>query len=89
MPPIRRLPTIIWLRIKNDLSEYLVEKEANDTKVVCFYHRRFIEVTLDEYLKKINKSESDALFQNILDFYNETWKGKQKPFEINDYLKKS
>ena len=36
----------------------------------------------------MEKSENDALFQNILDFYNETWKGVEKPFKVNDYLKK-
>jgi len=44
MPPIRRLPSILWLRIKNHLREYIVEKEANDTKVLFWYHRRFVEV---------------------------------------------
>jgi hypothetical protein len=28
------------------------------------------------------------LNKNIFDFYNETWKNKEKPFELNEYLKK-
>ena len=31
---------------------------------------------------------NEVIFQNIFDFYNETWKDKEKPFELNDYLKK-
>jgi len=88
MPPIRRIPPILWIRIKNDLDEYIVEKEANDTKVIYWYHRRFIEVALSKYIQTINKLENETMFQNIFDFYNETWKAKQKPFELNDYLKK-
>ncbi|RNA44126.1 NACHT and WD repeat domain-containing 2 [Brachionus plicatilis] len=88
MPPVRRIPQILWLRIKNDLHEYIVEKEANDTKVIYWYHRRFIEVALDKYVQKLEKSEFEAMFLNIFDFYNETWKDKQKPFEMNQYLMK-
>lgn len=88
MPPIRRLPTILWIRIKNDLKEYIVEKEANDSKVIYWYHRRFVEVALNQYVKSLNKAENEIIFQNILDFYNETWKDKEKPFELNAYLKK-
>jgi hypothetical protein len=45
-------------------------------------------VTLNRYIKSLEKAESDALFQNILDFYNETWKNVTKPFKVNEYLKK-
>lgn len=72
MPPVRRLPSILWIRIKNDLEEYVVEKEANDTKVVYWYHRRFVEVAFNAYLKQeeANKAENEIIFQvNILIFY--------------------
>ena len=26
LPPIRRLPPLIWVRVKNELQEYLVER---------------------------------------------------------------
>lgn len=65
MPPVRRLPSILWIRIKNDLREYIVEKEANDTKVVYWYHRRFVEVALNIYLKQDNnnRAENETIFQ--------------------------
>lgn len=88
MPPIRRIPQILWLRIKHYLREYIAEKEANDTKVIYWYHRRFIEVALDKYVQKLEKKEFETIFLNIFDLYNETWKNKQKPFEINEYLMK-
>lgn len=43
---------------------------------------------MDKYVRTLDKKETETIFQNIFDFYNETWKGKQKPFELNDYLKK-
>lgn len=65
IPPVRRLPSILWIRIKNDLREYVVEKEANETKVVYWYHRRFVEVALNIYLKQDqnNMAENETIFQ--------------------------
>ena len=33
-PPVRKLPIALWARIKNDLKEYMVEKEIDDTRVI-------------------------------------------------------
>ncbi|CAF3328150.1 unnamed protein product [Rotaria sp. Silwood2] len=32
----------------------------------------------------MNSKERSAIFQNMVDLYKETWKGKSKPFKIND-----
>ena len=37
IPPIRRLPGILWTRIRNDLDEYITEKEADDSTVIYWY----------------------------------------------------
>ncbi|CAF2768622.1 unnamed protein product [Rotaria sp. Silwood2] len=84
IPPVRRLPGILWTRIRNDLDEYITEKEADDSSVIFWYHRRFIEVASAEYISKMNSKEREAVFQNMVDLYKETWKGKSKPFKIND-----
>jgi len=34
IPPIRRLPGILWTRIRNDLDEYITEKEVDDLSVI-------------------------------------------------------
>lgn len=48
------------------------------------YHRRFIEVASADYISKLNTQERTAVFQNMVDFYKETWKGKNKPFKIDN-----
>ncbi|CAF3942550.1 unnamed protein product, partial [Rotaria sp. Silwood1] len=48
------------------------------------YHRRFIEVANAQYISKMNSQEREAVFKNMVDLYKETWKGKSKPFKIND-----
>ena len=52
MPPVRRLPPILWLRIKNHLRQYIVEKEADDIKVLVWYHSRFEKVILTNFKDK-------------------------------------
>ena len=37
IPPVRRLPGILWTRIRNDLDEYIAEKEVDDTPVIYWY----------------------------------------------------
>ena len=34
IPPIRRIPGILWTRIRNDLDEYITEKEVDDSSVI-------------------------------------------------------
>jgi hypothetical protein len=88
LPPERRLPSVLWTRIKSDLAGYIVEREADDTKVACWYHRRFVEVATQHYVKALPDQELYAtIYTNIVDMYSERWRGLKKPFELNDYLK--
>jgi len=48
------------------------------------YHRRFIEVANSQFISKMDSDERKVVFQNMIDLYKETWKGKSKPFKIDD-----
>ena len=48
------------------------------------YHRRFIEVARDLYISKLDDDERKTVFQNVVDLFKETWKGKNKPFKVDD-----
>ncbi|CAF4750594.1 unnamed protein product [Rotaria sp. Silwood1] len=84
IPPVRRLPGILWTRIRNDLDEYITEKEVDDAPVIYWYHRRFIEVARELYISNLNDTDRKIVFQNAVDLFKETWKGKNKPFKIDD-----
>ena len=43
LPPIRRIPPLLWTRIRNDAPNYLIEREAEGVNVVSWYHRQFAE----------------------------------------------
>ena len=34
IPPLKRLPGILWTRIRNDLDEYVTEKQVDDSSVI-------------------------------------------------------
>jgi hypothetical protein len=48
------------------------------------YHRRFIEVARELYIANLNDIDKKLVFQNVVDLFKETWKGKNKPFKIDD-----
>ena len=87
-PPIRKLPIALWSRIKNDLKEYMVEKEVNETRVVYWYHRRFIEVAYSFYIDELSKTEREGIVNNVIDYFDETWKHTPKPYKFNEYIGK-
>jgi len=48
------------------------------------YHRRFIEVARELYIANLDDINKKLVFQNVIDLFKETWKGKNKPFKIDD-----
>jgi len=50
-PPTRRVPPFLVARLNHDLSEYVVERNANGVKVLGINHRQFIQVTKERYLQ--------------------------------------
>ena len=87
VPPIRRIPVIFWVRIHNELYDYIDEREANEVKVIQWHHRRFVEVAMRMYVEPLSKTNA-SIFENMIDFYNERWKNEPKPLVVNDHLKK-
>jgi hypothetical protein len=49
-PPMRRLPPLLWKRLKEDLAGYLVEKGLGNVILVNWFHRQFKEAAANEYL---------------------------------------
>ena len=53
-PPLEsiiRIPQLVWKRVRYDISEFLVERQADGKTVIAWYHRQFIETTKNRYLK--------------------------------------
>ena len=66
-PPIRRLPPLLWIRIRADLASYLVDRGADGTQLICWYHRQFVEAAVDRYLS--DPIETKSRHSAIADYF--------------------
>ncbi|EDV28763.1 uncharacterized protein TRIADDRAFT_19084, partial [Trichoplax adhaerens] len=79
LPPVRRIPPLLWTRIRNDINEYLVEREADGSQVIYWYHRQFTEVVRRRYLD--NDRIKKEIHSLCADYYIGKWANVNKPFE--------
>ncbi|XP_072178165.1 NACHT domain- and WD repeat-containing protein 1-like [Diadema setosum] len=76
VPPVRRLPPLLWTRLRLSLGDYLVESGADNMVVYRWYHRIFFEVAHRRYVEPTRKQ----LHQNIADYFMERWAYQPKPY---------
>ncbi|XP_069505306.1 NACHT domain- and WD repeat-containing protein 1 [Ambystoma mexicanum] len=81
-----RLPPLLWTRLRFDLGEYLVDRQADGYTVMGLYHRQFIEVVQECYLSAEEKRRRHA---TLADFFQGNWSlGARKHISL-PFLKKS
>ena len=57
-PPVKTLPVVVWSRLHSDLEPYLVERTADGTTLLAFYHpTSFGKAVTDAYLAGNEGSE--------------------------------
>eukprot|EP00794_Sanderia_malayensis_P011746 gene11746-12966_t len=80
-PPIRRIPPLLWIRIKTDLGPYIVSRGADGVLVNTWYHRQFIETARERYLEQDDGSMAKRLHETLSEYFLGTWSdGVRKPF---------
>ena len=82
LPPTRRIPPLLWTRIRNDLPGYLSEREADGVNVINWYHRQFIDASRERYFRNVNFLRE--VHSNVADYFLGIWGGKPKPFEYSE-----
>lgn len=79
LPPVRRIPPLLWTRIRNDLPNYLSEREADGVSVLSWYHRQFRDAAKERYFK--DEAMSIYFHSSIADYFLGIWGGgNPKPF---------
>jgi len=79
LPPIRRVPPLLLPRLYDELSSYIMQREANGMNVYYWYHRQFIFVARDRYLADIG--HRFYIHTSLSQYFLGTWGGgKCKPF---------
>ncbi|XP_063770572.1 NACHT domain- and WD repeat-containing protein 1 [Pseudophryne corroboree] len=75
-----RLPSLSWTHFRYDLEGYLVERRADGSTVLGLYHRQFIEVAQDTYLRGAEKKKRH---QTLSEYFMGTWSlGAKRPIEL-------
>lgn len=83
LPPVRRIPPLLWTRIRNDLPGYLSEREADGVNVIGWYHRQFIDAAKERYFKNLNFL--NTIHSNMAEYFLGIYGGGiPKPFEYSE-----
>lgn len=78
LPPVRRIPPLLWTRIRSDLPDYLSERDADGMIVIDWHHSQFQQVTMSRYL---DDSKQCVYIHSILaDYFLGKWADRAKPF---------
>jgi NACHT domain- and WD repeat-containing protein len=66
LPPTRRIPPLLWTRIRNDLPNYLSEREADGVSVMNWYHRYRKWLFRDIFSSKYFTGNSETLQRSAI-----------------------
>lgn len=79
-PPVRRVPPLIWTRVRSEVHSYVVERSADDVLVLYWYHRQFIQTTRIKYLQ--DEEFQKYIQDHLIEYFSGKWScGKAKPFK--------
>jgi len=60
-PPIRRIPPLLWTRVREDLGQYVMEQESCGVIVYRWYHRQFLECAESLFQATTSKTTQSTL----------------------------
>nr|VZI26146.1 unnamed protein product [Spirometra erinaceieuropaei] len=86
VPPQIRSPPILWIRLRNSVGPYLVERDADGVHVYSWYHRQFTEVANEYFFS--DESYRQKIHSLLADYFLGTWIGKKKTFMYPPYMVK-
>jgi len=86
LPPTRRIPPLLWTRVRSDLPGYLADSEADGVCVINWYHKQFKMAAKERYFT----SDDDYLYFHsyMSDYFLGTYGGGiNKPFHYTEIQK--
>jgi WD40 repeat protein len=51
-PPVQSLPVAVWVAFRGDVAGYLAEHDAQQARLIRFYHRQLADVAAEDYLAR-------------------------------------
>ncbi|XP_023324790.1 NACHT and WD repeat domain-containing protein 2 [Eurytemora carolleeae] len=86
LPPTRRIPPLLWTRVRSDLPGYLADSEADGVCVINYYHKQFKHAAKQRYFL----DDTDYLYFHsyMSDYFLGTYGGGiLKPFRYTEIQK--
>ncbi|VDK17375.1 unnamed protein product [Anisakis simplex] len=85
LPPIRRIPPLLWSRIRADLPGYLSERAADGVIVLNWYHEQFRTAATERYFGDVHHLK--RTHSALADYFLGIWGGVAKPFQYTEMQK--
>eukprot|EP00055_Hartaetosiga_balthica_P014815 m.83631 g.83631 ORF g.83631 m.83631 type:complete len:1589 (-) comp8697_c0_seq1:339-5105(-) len=79
LPPLRRLPPLLWARIRDVLGGFLVERGSGASRVLSWHHRQFHEAAQARYCPQGSDVEK-KLAADLSDYFLSKWYDVEMPF---------
>jgi WD40 repeat protein len=67
-PPTDTLPVAVWVHLYGDIGPYLAERQLQNSALLGFYHRSFLEATRAAFLG--TRDRQRAAHQRLADYFN-------------------
>jgi hypothetical protein len=74
IPPERRMPPLLWLRIRTDLWRYLIERGNDGYITYAWYHGKWPKVIRKRYLEH-NPTLLHHIHRSLADYFTGRWAG--------------
>ncbi|XP_045168880.2 NACHT and WD repeat domain-containing protein 2-like isoform X2 [Mercenaria mercenaria] len=75
-PPMRRMPPLLWTRVRHELGQYLSERGSDGVTVLTWFHRQFSETAKERYLNTSADSDMNHNAHSaIADYFDSKWVG--------------
>ncbi len=71
-----QIPPFIWTRLKQEMSEFIMNRQRDEMTVLGLYHKQFTEVILQRYL--IQKDSRLAIHRNLAEYFLGCWHKRPK-----------
>ncbi|XP_072025934.1 LOW QUALITY PROTEIN: uncharacterized protein [Amphiura filiformis] len=76
---VRRLPPVLWCRLKKDLEPYLNVNLVDNVQTYRWRHRLFHQVATDRYL--LQRDKATSYHTAFTEYFLGKWAGVPKPFQ--------
>ncbi|KAH9519361.1 hypothetical protein Btru_075339 [Bulinus truncatus] len=81
-PSLRRIPPLIWIRLREDIEDLITECKADNLKTIRWAHSEIFDAADERYL--LQRDKAPSYHKALAEYFSSTWAGKPKPFTGNE-----